>query len=78
MSDYWSEVDPDDSAWERSRQESELLEWEQEVHVDRLRRDWPVTTRRLCAVCGERVAAAIFGMKCQPCFEAQREEREAA
>ncbi len=39
MGDYWSEVLEDDSALERERNDADLREHEQQVKLDRLRRD---------------------------------------
>jgi hypothetical protein len=62
-------------AYERELAAEELEHVERE-RLDSLRRDWPA--RSWCAVCGEALGQIIYGMKCRLCFEAQREERDAA
>jgi hypothetical protein len=42
---YWSEVNADDSPLERAREDCELREWEQELEVDRLRREGEAADR---------------------------------
>ncbi len=41
MGDYWSEIRGEDSALERERQDADLREHEEQVELDRLRRDDP-------------------------------------
>lgn len=66
-----------EAAWrEEAARNYELLDWEREQLADRLGRDDPI--RALCVICGSRGAKAIYGLKCAGCFDAQREERDAA
>jgi hypothetical protein len=62
-------------AYERELAAEELEHVERE-RTDSLRRDWPA--HAWCAVCNEKRAHGIYGGKCRGCFEAQREERDAA
>lgn len=61
---------------EEAERDAELAEWEAEIHADRLGRDVGMVSR--CAACGGPHAKSIYGMKCQGCFDAQREERDSA
>lgn len=72
----YGETDVEAAARERASAEYELVEWEVEQRQDRLGRDG--AARMWCAVCGERPGQSVYGLKCRGCFDAQREEREAA
>ena len=73
-----------DPWWERPEDElpidedwADYVEWKQQQRDDQLRRheDPPATP---CVICHNNSAKSIYGMKCQRCFDAQAEEREAA
>jgi len=58
------------------REHADLDEWVREQRVDVLRRDDPAAA--WCALCGERRGVLVYGGHCKACFEARREERDAA
>ena len=58
------------------RDHADLDEWVREQRQDVLRRDDPATA--WCGLCGERPGVRVYGGHCEACFEARREEREAA
>lgn len=60
-----------DDSWEEYR------EWRDEIAADR-RYDHETSLHQGCVVCMERDGKGIYGGKCRRCFEAQRDEREAA
>lgn len=70
------ENDVEAAAREEANIERDLGEWERELEQDRMGRNAPA--RMWCAVCGERRGETVYGLKCQRCFDAQREERDAA
>lgn len=70
------ELDAEAAAREERYANAELEWWEREQLADRLGRDMPGVG--WCAVCGEHPGKSIYGMKCAGCFQAQREERDAA
>lgn len=72
--------EPDRLLTEWSDEWAEHHEWLTVERADRLERfsDPHGNSFVACVVCHERHGKLIYGVKCQPCFEAQRAEREAA
>lgn len=84
MSDHhteqWAELEPDVLHTEWDREWAEYREWTSEQQSDRLERFADPLSNSFtgCVVCHERAGKLIYGCKCAQCFEAQREERDAA
>ena len=79
-----SEMDRTHDAWvaaevyrEIDHSWTEHIEWSDEQKADR-RYDHESSLHQGCVVCMERDGKGIYGGKCRRCFEAQRDEREAA
>lgn len=68
------ELDAEAAAREERYAHAELEAWEREQLADRLGRDEPA--RLVCVVCGDRAGRSIYGLKCQGCWQAQRDERD--
>lgn len=72
----FGEADVEAATREEMNANREWDEWQRELDADRVRRHDPA--RLLCVVCGEKPGLSVYGLRCAGCFEAQREERDAA